>query len=143
MLWQFKEFNSLLVQYSANCCNFFLNSFYFSLRTLYCAKGNYEFGVSRIIKSLEPYQKKVVFCPNFFFKFFIYFTWFLFIVNTIFLLLWLWILSKFEAYLCPKFILCDSIFVTRLQNRLCFNVIFAISSLVQIRGSMQRDAFSL
>ncbi|XP_065846573.1 intraflagellar transport protein 70A-like isoform X2 [Oscarella lobularis] len=27
--------------------------------TLYCAKGNYEFGVSRIIKSLEPYQKKL------------------------------------------------------------------------------------
>ena len=23
--------------------------------TLYCAKGNYTFGVSRIIKSLEPY----------------------------------------------------------------------------------------
>ncbi len=22
--------------------------------TLYCAKGNYEFGISRIIKSLEP-----------------------------------------------------------------------------------------
>ena len=27
--------------------------------TLYCAKGNYEFGISRVIKSLEPYQKKV------------------------------------------------------------------------------------
>lgn len=27
--------------------------------TLYCAKGNYEFGVSRIIKSLEPYDKKL------------------------------------------------------------------------------------
>lgn len=27
--------------------------------TLYCAKGNYEFGVSRIIKSLEPYNKKL------------------------------------------------------------------------------------
>jgi tetratricopeptide repeat protein 30 len=27
--------------------------------TLYCAKGNYEFGISRIIKSLEPYQKKL------------------------------------------------------------------------------------
>jgi tetratricopeptide repeat protein 30 len=26
--------------------------------TLYCAKGNFEFGISRIIKSLEPYQKK-------------------------------------------------------------------------------------
>ena len=23
--------------------------------TLYCAKGNYEFGISRIIKSLDPY----------------------------------------------------------------------------------------
>merc|ERR1719440_2243127 len=27
--------------------------------TLYCAKGNYNFGVSRIVKSLEPYQKKL------------------------------------------------------------------------------------
>lgn len=27
--------------------------------TLYCAKGNFEFGVSRIIKSLEPYQRKL------------------------------------------------------------------------------------
>lgn len=27
--------------------------------TLYCVKGNYEFGISRIIKSLEPYNKKL------------------------------------------------------------------------------------
>nr|XP_054763061.1 tetratricopeptide repeat protein 30A-like [Lytechinus pictus]XP_054763063.1 tetratricopeptide repeat protein 30A-like [Lytechinus pictus] len=27
--------------------------------TLYCAKGNYEFGISRVMKSLEPYQKKL------------------------------------------------------------------------------------
>eukprot|EP00331_Platyophrya_macrostoma_P015029 CAMPEP_0176475864 /NCGR_PEP_ID=MMETSP0127-20121128/43835_1 /TAXON_ID=938130 /ORGANISM="Platyophrya macrostoma, Strain WH" /LENGTH=619 /DNA_ID=CAMNT_0017871491 /DNA_START=108 /DNA_END=1967 /DNA_ORIENTATION=+ len=27
--------------------------------TLYCSKGNYEFGISRIIKSLEPYNKKI------------------------------------------------------------------------------------
>merc|ERR1719321_2451025 len=27
--------------------------------TLYCAKGNYEFGISRIIKSLDPYDKKL------------------------------------------------------------------------------------
>jgi len=27
--------------------------------TLYCAKGNYEFGISRVIKSLEPYQRKL------------------------------------------------------------------------------------
>merc|ERR1711972_142403 len=27
--------------------------------TLYCAKGNFEFGVSRIIKSLEPYDRKI------------------------------------------------------------------------------------
>mmetsp|Transcript_28198 Transcript_28198/g.47253 ORF Transcript_28198/g.47253 Transcript_28198/m.47253 type:complete len:668 (-) Transcript_28198:51-2054(-) len=27
--------------------------------TLYCAKGNFEFGISRIIKSLEPYNKKL------------------------------------------------------------------------------------
>lgn len=28
-------------------------------RTLYCAKGNYDFGISRVIKSLEPYAKKL------------------------------------------------------------------------------------
>jgi len=28
--------------------------------TLYCTKGNFEFGISRIIKSLEPYDKKVL-----------------------------------------------------------------------------------
>ena len=28
-------------------------------RTLYCAKGNYEFGISRVIKSLDPYSKKL------------------------------------------------------------------------------------
>ena len=27
--------------------------------TLYCTKGNYEFGVSRIIKAMEPYPRKV------------------------------------------------------------------------------------
>jgi tetratricopeptide repeat protein 30 len=27
--------------------------------TLYCAKGNFEFGISRIIKSLDPYEKKI------------------------------------------------------------------------------------
>ncbi|CAH8508519.1 unnamed protein product [Schistosoma mattheei] len=27
--------------------------------TLYCTKGNYDFGISRIMKSLEPYQKKL------------------------------------------------------------------------------------
>ncbi|XP_013888312.1 intraflagellar transport protein 70A isoform X2 [Austrofundulus limnaeus] len=27
--------------------------------TLYCAKGNYNFGISRVIKSLEPYNKKL------------------------------------------------------------------------------------
>ncbi len=27
--------------------------------TLYCSKGNYEFGIVRIIKSMEPYHKKV------------------------------------------------------------------------------------
>uniref|UniRef100_A0AAY4CTM9 Tetratricopeptide repeat protein 30 n=1 Tax=Denticeps clupeoides TaxID=299321 RepID=A0AAY4CTM9_9TELE len=26
---------------------------------LYCAKGNYDFGISRVIKSLEPYNKKL------------------------------------------------------------------------------------
>ena len=28
--------------------------------TLYCSKGNYEFGISRIIKSLEPYHRKIM-----------------------------------------------------------------------------------
>lgn len=27
--------------------------------TLYCAKGNFEFGISRVIKSLEPYDQKL------------------------------------------------------------------------------------
>ncbi|XP_065194085.1 intraflagellar transport protein 70A-like [Sycon ciliatum] len=27
--------------------------------TLYCAKGNYEFGISRVMKSLEPYHRKL------------------------------------------------------------------------------------
>jgi tetratricopeptide repeat protein 30 len=27
--------------------------------TLYCAKGNYEFGISRVIKSLEPHEEKL------------------------------------------------------------------------------------
>lgn len=27
--------------------------------TLYCSKGNYDFGISRIIKSLEPYSRKL------------------------------------------------------------------------------------
>jgi tetratricopeptide repeat protein 30 len=27
--------------------------------TLYCAKGNFEFGIGRVIKSLEPYEKKL------------------------------------------------------------------------------------
>ena len=31
----------------------------FPTGTLYCAKGNYEFGISRVIKSLEPYNKKL------------------------------------------------------------------------------------
>lgn len=30
-----------------------------TFRTLYCAKGNYEFGISRIIRSLEPFHKKL------------------------------------------------------------------------------------
>lgn len=27
--------------------------------TLYCSKGNYEFGISRVIKSLDPFPKKL------------------------------------------------------------------------------------
>ena len=36
-----------------------MNLVSFCFRTLYCAKGNYEFGISRVIKSLEPYNKKL------------------------------------------------------------------------------------
>lgn len=28
-------------------------------RTLYCSKGNFEFGITRTIKSLEPFNKKL------------------------------------------------------------------------------------
>jgi len=28
--------------------------------TLYCAKGNFEFGISRVMKSLEDFQRKVL-----------------------------------------------------------------------------------
>ncbi|RNC32973.1 flagellar associated protein, partial [Trypanosoma cruzi] len=28
--------------------------------TLYCSKGNFEFGISRVIKSLEPYHRKIM-----------------------------------------------------------------------------------
>lgn len=38
-------------------------SLIFVYRTLYCAKGNYDFGISRVIKSLEPYNKKVCVQP--------------------------------------------------------------------------------
>lgn len=27
--------------------------------TLYCSKGNYEFGISRIVRALEPCEKKL------------------------------------------------------------------------------------
>ena len=27
--------------------------------TLYCSKGNFEFGISRVMKSLEPFNRKV------------------------------------------------------------------------------------
>ncbi len=33
--------------------------FFAVIGTLYCAKGNFEFGISRIIKSLDPYDKKL------------------------------------------------------------------------------------
>lgn len=28
--------------------------------TLYCSKGNYEFGIVRVMKSMEPFTKKVI-----------------------------------------------------------------------------------
>ncbi|KAM9393797.1 intraflagellar transport protein 70A isoform 2-T2 [Pholidichthys leucotaenia] len=36
--------------------------------TLYCAKGNFDFGISRVIKSLEPYKKKLGTDPWFYAK---------------------------------------------------------------------------
>jgi tetratricopeptide repeat protein 30 len=33
--------------------------------TLYCSKGNFEFGISRIMKSMEPFSKKVIDLDNF------------------------------------------------------------------------------
>ena len=27
--------------------------------TLYCSKGNFDFGINRVIKALEPFQKKL------------------------------------------------------------------------------------
>merc|ERR1712222_113074 len=33
--------------------------YHLCIGTLYCAKGNFEFGISRIIKSLEPYDRKI------------------------------------------------------------------------------------
>jgi tetratricopeptide repeat protein 30 len=35
------------------------NAYVTVIGTLYCAKGNFEFGISRIIKSLDPYDKKI------------------------------------------------------------------------------------
>lgn len=52
--------------------------FFCFFSTLYCAKGNYEFGISRIMKSLEPYNKKVR-CS--FFEFSIFFNVLLFRVS--------------------------------------------------------------
>jgi uncharacterized protein YlbG (UPF0298 family) len=40
------------IYYSARFCRTVIG-------TLYCAKGNFEFGISRIIKSLDPYDKKL------------------------------------------------------------------------------------
>lgn len=36
--------------------NLLLNSFF---AAILCLQGNFEFGISRIIKSLEPYEKKL------------------------------------------------------------------------------------
>lgn len=36
--------------------------------TLYCAKGNYEFGISRVVKSLEPFNMKLGFDTWFYVK---------------------------------------------------------------------------
>lgn len=58
------EFRNLLTMYyhlekftlTVSQCVTSLSYFY---RTLYCAKGNYEFGISRVVKSLEPHNKKL------------------------------------------------------------------------------------
>ncbi|GAX75265.1 hypothetical protein CEUSTIGMA_g2710.t1 [Chlamydomonas eustigma] len=39
--------------------NFHLCIINLVIGTLYCSKANYEFGISRIVKSLEPYNKKL------------------------------------------------------------------------------------
>ena len=47
---------------SKSFCFSSINLICFSLidsSTLYCAKGNYEFGITRVMKSLEPYSKKL------------------------------------------------------------------------------------
>lgn len=41
------------------CLEYITNQCVCFSSTLYCAKGNYEFGISRVMKSLEPYQKKL------------------------------------------------------------------------------------
>jgi len=53
--------------------------------TLYCAKGNFKFGLSRIIKSLEPYDKKVTIS-----------------FNLIMILAWDWYLVLRKAMLPPS-----------------------------------------
>lgn len=63
-LTKIHEYNSVSVNSNLYpvywCCVYnWLTNLSFPYRTLYCAKGNYEFGISRVIKSLEPYQKKL------------------------------------------------------------------------------------
>ena len=48
-----------MAYHEPNTQNFHLCIVNLVIGTLYCAKGNFEFGVTRIIKSLEPYNKKI------------------------------------------------------------------------------------
>lgn len=54
-----EEEDSLYIAEQDNKKQFHLCIVNLVIGTLYCAKGNYEFGISRVMKSLEPYSKKL------------------------------------------------------------------------------------
>jgi tetratricopeptide repeat protein 30 len=54
-LMKLKERRKELLIRRSNCSTF-VN---LVIGTLYCSKSNFEFGVSRIIRSLEPYNRKL------------------------------------------------------------------------------------
>jgi len=54
-----KEEDKVLVNDSTKM-TFHLCTVNLVIGTLYCTKGNYEFGITRIMKSLVPFDKKVI-----------------------------------------------------------------------------------